>query len=68
MTKLENQSPRPNDQHSGISRASKIIGLVSIILGVISVVLSQTSYNGDMTFLAGGIFLIIIGSISILLS
>jgi hypothetical protein len=68
MKKIEDPSPETQDEHSNISKGSRIIGVVSLFLGVISVVLSQTYYDGDMTFLVGGIFLIIIGSLSVLLS
>ena len=68
MIKKEDTSPEDQVEHSGISKGSKIIGAISIILGAISVVLSQTNYDNNMTFLVGGIFLIIIGSLSALLS
>jgi hypothetical protein len=68
MAKKEESSPETQDEHSNISKGSRIIGVISIILGVIAVVLSQTYYDHDITFLVGGIFLIIIGSTSVLLS
>jgi hypothetical protein len=68
MKKIEEPSPEARDEHSIISKGTRIIGVISIILGVFSVVLSQTYYDHDITFLVGGIFLIIIGSLSVILS
>jgi hypothetical protein len=68
MKKIEEPSPEAQDEHSIISKGTRIIGVISIILGVFSVVLSQTYYDHDITFLVGGIFLIIIGSLSVILS
>jgi hypothetical protein len=68
MKETEEPSPEPRDEHSSISKGTRIIGVISIILGVFSIVLSQTYYDNDTTFLVGGIFLIIIGSLSVLLS
>jgi hypothetical protein len=68
MNKAEQPSLEFEDDHLGRSKGSRIIGSISIILGAFSLVLSQTYYNNNITFLAGGIFLIIIGSLSVFLS